>query len=398
MIRAQQLVNLLETDMAAINISGNLTDQNGTDVDWYQFDVSHLGVQVIPGVNDAAGTVSVVFDLDYSDNAIRSDATVAIYDANRNLIFVGRESNVADDQPSNPANPSTAVNDLNRGSLGKKDPYIGPVHLTGGQTYFMAVMSDKQLPSAMTGAFLANPANAANRLVRLEPINSVRRVVEDHIGFTGYDSGGTNIAPTTGPLIDISSSAALATHIPGVALANAGMFIAGDDATNAGNDQLYMADPFNGGNYTNTVSPAGWSANNDDIQDIVIRSDGRMFGYQRAANQANFVGRLVEINPDNRGALTVIGPDNIPGGGMNFNAAGMNANLGKPAARADQFTNSDDVRALTFERVGATTATLDTTFIMLFANRTIHRSCIAVRVQPATQRLRLQPAAIKVMD
>ncbi len=85
----------------------------------------------------------VVFDLDYADKAVRGDTTVAVYDANQRLIFIGRESNVTDDQP---AGGGTSLDDLSRGSLGTKDPYIGPIHLTPGGTYYVAVMSNRQLP------------------------------------------------------------------------------------------------------------------------------------------------------------------------------------------------------------------------------------------------------------
>jgi hypothetical protein len=31
--------------------------------------------------------------------------------------------------------------------------------------------------------------NTTDSLIRLEPVNSVQRIAEDHIGFSGYTSG-----------------------------------------------------------------------------------------------------------------------------------------------------------------------------------------------------------------
>ncbi|TWT83914.1 Dockerin type I repeat protein [Planctomycetes bacterium CA13] len=354
---AQSMINVLQSDIAALSISGELSDAN--DVDWYEFDVAQTGVQVIPGQNDDVGTVAVVFDLDYSDNAVRGDTTIAVYDSNQNLVYVGRESNIEDDQPSDPTDPNTAVSDLGRGSLGVKDAYIGPVHLPSGGTYYVAVMSDRQLPSAMTGSFVADLDNDANAFVRLEPVNSVTRVVEDHIGFSGYDSRGSLIAPETDQIFGIESVASLNTHIPQYRFEDVSLYLATDRATADADDRLYIVDPYNGGAYSNPVSPNSWSAGADDVQDIVVRSDGRMFGYQRVDGVADSVGRLVEIDPSD-GSLTTVALDNIPGEGgvaavgasARPNTRDIDRRLGSHLDRADQFTNSDDVDALTFERQG----------------------------------------------
>jgi hypothetical protein len=72
--------------------------------------------------------------------------------------------------------------------------------------YYVAVWSADRLPAVLDATF---KATATNPLVRLEPVNSIRRVVEDHIGFTGYaDSAGTNIAPSTPAIFDTTTGTA----------------------------------------------------------------------------------------------------------------------------------------------------------------------------------------------
>ncbi|PHQ35629.1 tandem-95 repeat protein [Rhodopirellula bahusiensis] len=398
--QAQPLQSLLQSDMAAISISGNLGTEQGVtnrdlDVDWYRFDATQTGIQVISGVNDSAGTVAVVFDMDYADKANRGDTTLAVYDGNGQLIFVGRDSNIADDQPDT-IDSDPDIDDLSRGSLGTKDGYIGPVHLTTGGEYYIAIMGNGVTPSALMGQYdnlghflqdddgdgVADSAvqsesgeifvpegNADNRYVRLEPINSVDRVVEDRIGFSGYNTipldpffpNGINIQPQTS-IFNIDTAADVESHLPAFTLENVPLYVATDRPLPNADDQLYIADAYNGGTYTRPVSPNNWSANNNDIQDITIRSDGRMFGYQRQTNVADSVGQLVEIDPAT-GALTVVSQDNIPGETPTINARNLNANLTAPGNRStlndprlEEFTNSDEVDALTFERTGNITS------------------------------------------
>ena len=66
------------------------------------------------------------------------------------------------------------------------DPYIGPVEMPQG-TYFVSVSSNARIPSQL----LNNPD------VRLEPVNTVTRVAEDHIG----SSGGSTAADPQVPLL-----------------------------------------------------------------------------------------------------------------------------------------------------------------------------------------------------
>ncbi|MCA9137606.1 MAG: pre-peptidase C-terminal domain-containing protein, partial [Planctomycetales bacterium] len=359
---AQTLVNLLETDVAALGISGNLA--SGTDADWYEFELTQTGVQLIAGVNDGAGTIAVVLDIDYSDKAVRADTTVAVFDENQNLVYFGGESNIIDDQP---VGLTGSIDDLSRGSLGNKDAYIGPIHLTPGteatpKRYYVAVMSDRQVPSALTGVFQAAPANSANGLVRLEPVNSVVRIIEDHLGFQGYSSRGGVIAPRTPTgLFDLSSTTAVDVNVQPFRLEDVALYVGTDrveDNNNLGNnDHLYTVNPYQSSRWLTRVTNAnGINGGVDDVQDIVIRTDGRMFGYQRLNGNASSVGALVELDPET-GTIISAAPDNIAGQSPTPNAGSYATNIESAVSRdrrANQFTTSDEVDALTFRRTGVT--------------------------------------------
>ncbi|WP_436714795.1 tandem-95 repeat protein [Roseiconus lacunae] len=362
---AQQLVNLLETDMAAIGLSGSISAP--TDADWYQFELTQTGIQVIPGVNDGAGTIAVVFDIDYADGAVRADTTVAVYDEDQNLIFVGREGDIEDDQQS-----SLQSQDLSRGSLGDKDPYIGPIHLTPGtesspKRFYVAVMSNDQQPSALNGIFQASPSNAGNQLVRLEPNNSVERIIEDHLGFQGYVSGSPAGAAQINPrqtdgLFDVSSQNAVEQYVKPFTLQDVGLYVATDqpeDNNNFGDDDyLYTVDAYQNSRWLTRVTAQGTTNDNlvngvDDIQDVVVRSDGRMYGYQRLNGDGANVGALVEIDPTT-GATTLVRADGIAGQNPTPNTSVYSNQVLNDFGRtrgADQFTTSDDVDALTFRRL-----------------------------------------------
>ncbi|MEM6979793.1 MAG: GEVED domain-containing protein, partial [Planctomycetota bacterium] len=368
---SQALTNLLETDRAVLSITGVLGNTNDgpsdTDVDWFDFDVSHApgSVQEIAGLNDSPGTVAVVFDMDYADKINRADTTVAVFDSTGQLIFVGRESNIEDDQTG------TDATDLGAASFGDKDPYIGPVHVIAGQRYYVAVMSNGVTPNALMQFYDSEAGGVAdNRFVRLEPINSVQRIVEDHIGHSGYTTGigGTPLVrtttPTTDRIFDISDGLTLSDHIRPLSLTDIPLFIATDVDGGVNNgDSLVVANPFEGGDYLAPVVPTNWQTDNDDVQDLTVRSDGRMFGVRPIArDNANgpdngFVGEFIEINPVD-GTTISAQEDNIPGATPTPNTRNIQRaiinNLGRQAA-ADEFTNSDQIDAVTIERTGAAT-------------------------------------------
>ncbi|MBI1314162.1 hypothetical protein GC176_22945 [bacterium] len=344
---AQQLGNLLESDSNVLTTGGTLGAT--TDVDFYQFSTDYartiLGnsIQVIPGVNSplpggsGAGpkTWSTVFDVDYADGLTRGDTTLMVYDSNGVPILIGRESNVQDDRPA--AGNSNDLDDLTRGSVGFLDPYIGPVMLPTGTpgtttTYSYAVSSNSQLNRQLNQTYQSNATNAA---VRLEPVNSVTRLIEDHIGFQGYASTGSQVDPAhTDGLFDITSSQSLSTAVRSFDLADIPLFI-------STGDQLYAYDPLFGQQIQQIDNDL--TAGSDSMQDIVMRSDGVLYGYQRVNNTAGTAGRLITIN-STTGALATVGTDNIAG-----ESAGV---IGQSNLDMDDLTITDEVGAVTFRRNG----------------------------------------------
>ena len=174
---AQYLGNLLESDLSAISVAGEIATR--TDVDWYRLDIDQEYIQSLGGVNSGGKTWSAVFDIDYADGIGRADTVLAVYrqdGSSLNLVYLGQESNIEDDQPGTETGAGLDSDDLSRGSFGELDPFIGPVHLPStNQTYYVAVSSNYQLPAELQ-QFLV--AGASNPDVRLEPINSVTRIVE----------------------------------------------------------------------------------------------------------------------------------------------------------------------------------------------------------------------------
>ncbi len=283
---AQYLGNLLTSDRGTISVAGSLSGAG--DIDFYSFDLDYDFLQVIGDVSDAAKTISAMFDIDYADGLSRPDTTISVFNDAGQLIYIGRDSDIADDQPG--AGQGLDADDLARGSFGKLDPYIGTAQLPAGSAgtaglpnpqtrrYYVAISSNRRLPTALNAQF---QANAASPLIRLEPINSVRRIVEDHIGYTN----GSGLAQGAGArLIDITNIQTLATHINTFNLSDAVLF------TTSG-DGVRQVDPFTGD------TEVGQYGGMSEIRDLVMRNDGRLFGYRYVLNNNTTAGQLVELDP-----------------------------------------------------------------------------------------------------
>ena len=315
---AQYVGNLLQSDRNAISIAGQI--QSATDVDWYTFALNHEQIQSIGGVNGGLKSWATVFDIDYGD-ALRGDLTLSVFNAAGQLIYVGRDSDIASDQPG--VGQGNDFDDLSRGSLGKLDGFIGPVQLpagnpTGGGSieggvpvtapnparqlrYYVAVSSNQRLPDALEAYF---SESSTNSLIRLEPVDSVRRIAEDHIGFDGYLSGPdlrpnfpTKVNPSQS-LFDISSAETLSLHATPFTLSDVTLFvytatsIETVDAMRGGNETtLYRLD-------TAPLNPRG---------DLAMRSDGKLFQYRPTTN----AGGLYGVDTVS-GGTTLVGDDNIP--------------------------------------------------------------------------------------
>ncbi|MDO4550075.1 MAG: S8 family serine peptidase [Planctomycetia bacterium] len=160
---AQYIGNVLETNQAKVTVSGYVSGEN--DVDWYEFRVEVTGIQNIPGVTpDAATLYPVEFDIDYADDLGRPDVDIWVFNEAGQLILGGNSSSLVDDTQY----PDTS-NPLQNGSYGSDDATIGTVYLPVG-TYHVAVALGGMVPAILQQTQL-----------RIEPIESVTRIVEDHI-------------------------------------------------------------------------------------------------------------------------------------------------------------------------------------------------------------------------
>ncbi|WP_298858857.1 Calx-beta domain-containing protein [uncultured Gimesia sp.] len=345
-VTGQNLGNLLASDRNTIGVSGELTSAN--DIDFYQFELTLEDLQGAAGVNAGGKTWATIFDIDYADGLGHADTTLSVFDSTGRLIFVSRESNVDDDQPG--AGQGADADDITRGSFGTLDPYIGSVHLPeAAGTYYVAVSSNRQLANALQATYDGSNPNA---LVRLEPINSLQRVVEDHIGSQGYSSNGVDIEPDDA-LFDITDMN-IDTHVTGFDLSDVVLF-----TTNGHN--LATVDPQQGVYETNIGDIAGISTTSaaNQITDLVMRSDGILFGIQN--NQFIRIDTAGSYNTSNNPVTsrTSLGTTNIPAiSGSEVLPAGFSQTTTNLSRQLSLFNNrgtgANDVSidAMTFARVG----------------------------------------------
>lgn len=252
----------LQSDRLAKSFAGTISD--ATDVDWYRFDVNYQNLT--RGANDPPLYFSTVFDLDYADGFARSDMALYVFNEAGQLIYVGGDSNIADDVPGVASSNNT--NDLSRGSAGSNDPYIGAAELLEG-IYYVAVANQTSVPLPLDQFF--NP-NSANPLFRLEPIESVQRIAEDRIDSFG---GGTASQPIVPVLFDENS-------IVPYSLDDVVLYV----NTSAG---LNVVNPFTGENYG---SVGGFGNTGRGIAEVAFRSNGELFGYSGTLNNDFFYHRI----------------------------------------------------------------------------------------------------------
>ncbi|MDZ4783573.1 MAG: hypothetical protein SGJ19_25275, partial [Planctomycetia bacterium] len=265
---AQNIGNVLAGDLGVLDVAGNLQDPAGLDVDWYQFQLSFALTQA------SEGFISTLFDIDYADGLARPDTTLALFDDEGHLIMIARDSDITDDQP-NPAAGST-VSEQTRGSFGKLDPYAGPFAIPATesfadgttQQYYLAVMSNKVLPTVLNAFY---QVDAANPLVRMEPLPETIRIADEHLIPGGV---GTSNAP---PLFDL---------FPGESVeelnANANTLMLNDVNTwVVAGGEMYTVDAYSG--YLETdVTEQGEvlpdvQENGYRYTDVQMRNDGRLF-------------------------------------------------------------------------------------------------------------------------
>ncbi|WP_154898260.1 Calx-beta domain-containing protein [Gimesia maris] len=369
---AQNLGNLLTQNQGTISVSGSLN--SSTDVDWYTFELGYDLIDYVNGLDNAGRSLATIFDIDYADGLSRPDTTLSVFDENGTLILISRDSNIEDDQ----ANGDQT--DLSSGSFGTYDPYIGAVNLAAGNPgtshkYHVAISSNSQLPLALNATFTQDTANS---LIRLEPVSSIKRIVEDHIGFTGFTSGSPylngsgeeyapsekEIVPENGAIFDISSPETLETHISAFTLSDVKLFVSRQD-------QLLIADPYDGrvlGDGSDQANATIIGALSTDgignTQDITIRSDGRFFSYEGidTGEPNDTAGRFSELEPGT--GEVILGDSDTSGqtdseGGSSPDMRGWDEIPDLPAGgtKTDpvELTTSR-VEALAFQRLGLITS------------------------------------------
>jgi hypothetical protein len=304
---AQYLGNLLTSDRNVISVAGYLAGR--TDIDWYRVDIDLTGIQSIGGFNDLGSLWSTIFDIDYADGMGRPDLSMWVFDSAGRLIYFGTNSNVGDDRAL-PFGPT--LEDLTRGSVGARDPYIGPAFLPeGNRTYYVAITSvlatPRVLSSVLGGTTLSGDDSAwsadptANPLVRVEPLPSVRRIVEEHID-TGPNSNvdvlNPNVSDTASRARDGEQRLAL---IPDeFQLGDVNFFaLTGTD--------LFIVNPFTGAvvsdltDWTDDYLPGSPSIY---YRDIAMRNDGRLMTVSIGPG-ANFNPRYREFDTGNANTLLV---------------------------------------------------------------------------------------------
>jgi hypothetical protein len=295
---AQDLGDLLTSDTSSLSVGGNL-GQPAT-VDWYKFELTYADIQAIGGFSSGAKTWSTMFDVGYADGLTRPNTTMDVYDSNGNLVYEGTNSDIADQQPQ--PNEGQDASNLSHESFGQLDPYIGPVQMETGSpatpgmfTYYVAIHSDATLPAALDGIF---NANSQNYLVRLEPVDSINRVVEDHVGTEGGETAESvqNLAPLWGATPTSAQGITATTGTVAQLNAYAAPF-------NLSDVVLYVNTPGSGG-HLETVNPFTGTMETDQGQitsegqgfnTMAMRNDGELYGLTLGTTDGNS-GNYVQIN------------------------------------------------------------------------------------------------------
>ncbi|EMI42141.1 GEVED domain-containing protein [Rhodopirellula sp. SWK7] len=238
----------LSSDRLAKNISGFIDDTN--DVDWFEFEIEYQQLTR----DDAAMYLATVFDIDYADGASRADLSLYVFDAAGNLVLIGGDSNIADDMNSSGA---TSTSDLSRGSYGTADPYIGSAELPEG-TYYVAISNKFQAPAQLDQFTTRNPTNP---LIRLEPVDSTRRIAEE--GFENLGNPSTYTQVAEGPVVQVLfDNNSIIEHT----LDDVFLYV------NSGTE-LFLVNPFTGARYA-TLGGFGTT-----ILDVAFTANGELFGY-----------------------------------------------------------------------------------------------------------------------
>ncbi len=303
------LGNLMTSDRGSLVVSGSIgnlaantpsglldADFGGEDVDVYRVDL--FAQQLSPNVFDNEQRyVTTTFDIDYADGIERVNTHLNVFDSNGRLILTSRDSNVADDV----GRPTRGVDSANlqSGSAGIRDAFIGPVELLEG-TYFVTVSSELATPQTLDQFFEPNPTTAD---VRVYPLDSVRRISED-----GFDADSLRAFDYAAERPVIEANFSEDSAVP-YTLADVGLYVIFDQpfrdpSTNS--STFTQFNPFTG-TITRRIGvlPQG-------TEDLILRRDGELVFYNTppAGANAGNTGNYFNISPVNA-ATNSLGDDGI---------------------------------------------------------------------------------------
>ena len=245
----------LSSDRLAKSIGGSLS--SSTDVDWFRFDIDYE--QLTRG--EVARYLSTVFDIDYAAGLGRADLTLHVFNESGGLILIGGDSNIIDDQT---AAGGSLESRLDTGSSSVGDPFIGAAELRQG-TYYVAVSLQGNVPVVLdqfTNAASLSP------LLRVEPLDSIQRIAEEHFGGPFRGTAGFPDVPV---LFDNSS-------IVAQSLDDVRLFVNSEGA-------LRLVNPFTGQNY----GTLGGFSDNTNIRDVSFTANGELFGYTTGTDDTQYV-------------------------------------------------------------------------------------------------------------
>jgi hypothetical protein len=259
---AADVGNLLESDKGTISVSGYMTTLN--QVDWYKFDLNYRGQQMISGTNNPGNIWSAVFDIDYAgDSLARPDLTLWVFDSTGMLIYIGTDSNIADDQYD--PTLASSIEKLSAGSVGPYDPFIGPANLPAGiegqggnsRTYYVAVTN---------ATTFANVLKSAQ--TRIEPVDSVARIIEERVD-QGQDMDGIRSAA------EIETAQRLTLTPDEYSFSDVVTYV-----SNGGS--IYMIDPYTG----STLFTRTYNGTKPGSTEIELRDNGKLYTLTKSGTAA----------------------------------------------------------------------------------------------------------------
>ena len=295
---AQVVGNLMTTNQGTISIAGKVTpdglSETGLDgpgdIDWYLFEVRYDNTEPNGGLNPPQA-VDVVFDVDYADALARANLSLDIYRAGGGLFGGFGSSGIIDNLAAGPLVYSSLdgsdpddlpapfagadLEDLSRGSVGSLDPFLGPVTLNPG-FYLLKVSASVAEPldfAQYTDLLPPNP------FIRMEPIETIKRVVEDHINLPLDESGIGTVDPPILPQI-LDENSAVPLTLGDLTLVVAGV---------AAGTSIFTVDPFTGVVEADYGVMFALDGESRQISDIAIR-DNTDFDRSQVDEEGNPIG------------------------------------------------------------------------------------------------------------